>query len=114
LTIIEVSNIKLASIANSGGAVYMTKADIVNSVFEKIGLPKNEAQEIVGVIFDTMRQAMINGESVKISGFGTFHVKKKGSRMGRNPKTGIDVEIAPRRVVTFKASDQVKDIIEKT
>ena len=92
----------------------MTKADIVNSVFEKIGLPKNEAQEIVGVIFDTMRQAMINGESVKISGFGTFHVKKKGSRMGRNPKTGIDVEIAPRRVVTFKASDQVKDIIEKT
>ncbi len=91
----------------------MTKADIVNSVFEKIGLPRNETQEIVDIIFDTMKQAMIDGESVKISGFGTFHVKKKGARIGRNPKTGVEAEIPPRRVVTFKASEQVKALIEK-
>lgn len=91
----------------------MTKADIVNSVFEKIGLPKNETQEIVEIIFDIIKQTLIEGESIKISGFGTFHVKKKGPRIGRNPKTGVEAEITPRRVVTFKASDQVKNIIGK-
>ncbi|MCL4536943.1 MAG: integration host factor subunit alpha [Nitrospirae bacterium] len=91
----------------------MTKADIVNLVFEKVGLPKNEAQEMVETVFDAIKQTLIAGESIKISGFGTFNVRKKGSRVGRNPKTKEEVEITPRRVVTFKASDQLKEIIEK-
>jgi integration host factor subunit alpha len=91
----------------------MTKADIVNLVFEKVGLPKNEAQEMVETVFDTIKQTLIAGESIKISGFGTFNVRKKNSRIGRNPKTKQEVEITPRRVVTFKASDQIKELIEK-
>lgn len=91
----------------------MTKADIVNLVFEKVGLPKNEAQEMVETVFDTIKQTLIAGESIKISGFGTFNVRKKNSRIGRNPKTKEEVEITPRRVVTFKASDHLKELIEK-
>lgn len=91
----------------------MTKADIVNFVFEKVGLPKNEAQEMVEVVFDTIKQTLVAGESIKISGFGTFNVRKKNARIGRNPKTKEEVEITPRRVVTFKASDQLKELIEK-
>ncbi|BCB96492.1 integration host factor subunit alpha [Dissulfurispira thermophila] len=91
----------------------MTKADIVNLVFEKVGLPKNEVQGMVETVFDTIKQTLIAGESIKISGFGTFNVRKKNSRIGRNPKTKQEVEITPRRVVTFKASDQIKELIEK-
>jgi integration host factor subunit alpha len=91
----------------------MTKIDIVNLIFEKVGLPKNDAQDIVETLFDTMREALIAGESVKISGFGTFNVRKKNARIGRNPKTKIEVEITPRRVVTFRASEQLKELVEK-
>lgn len=91
----------------------MTKADIVNLVFEKVGLPRNEAQEIVETVFDTIKETLIAGESIKVSGFGTFNVRKKGARIGRNPKTKEEVEIKPRRVVTFKASDQLKEVVEK-
>jgi integration host factor subunit alpha len=82
-------------------------------LFEKVGLPKNETQDIVEVIFDTLKQTLIAGESVKVSGFGTFTVRKKSARVGRNPKTKEEVEITPRKVVTFKASDQLKEAIEK-
>ncbi len=91
----------------------MTKADIVNFVFEKVGLPRNEAQNLVETVFDSIKQTLIAGESIKISGFGTFNVRKKNSRIGRNPKTKEEVEITPRRVVTFKASDQLKEVVEK-
>jgi integration host factor subunit alpha len=91
----------------------MTKADIVNLLFEKVGLPKNETQEIVEVIFDTVKQTLVAGESVKVSGFGTFTVRKKRARVGRNPKTKQEVEISPRKVITFKSSDQLKEAIEK-
>jgi integration host factor subunit alpha len=91
----------------------MTKADIVNLVFERVGLPRNETQEIVETIFDTIKETLITGESIKVSGFGTFNVRKKNARVGRNPKTKEEVEITPRRVVTFKASDQLKEVIEK-
>lgn len=91
----------------------MTKSDIVNLIFEKVGLPKNEAQDIAEIVFDTLKQTLIGGESVKISGFGTFNVRKKRARIGRNPKTKEEAEIAPRRVVTFKASDHIKDLIKK-
>ncbi|MCE5312274.1 MAG: integration host factor subunit alpha [Nitrospiraceae bacterium] len=92
--------------------VVMTKADIVNNVFEKVGLPRNEAQELVEKVFDSIKHTLMAGESIKISGFGTFSVRKKNSRIGRNPKTKQEVEITPRRVVTFKASDQLKDVIK--
>jgi integration host factor subunit alpha len=91
----------------------MTKAEIVNSLFEKVGLPKNEAAGILETVFETIKETLIAGESIKISGFGTFNVRKKGSRVGRNPKTKQEVEITPRRVVTFKASEQLKDVVEK-
>lgn len=92
---------------------FMTKADLVEKIFEKIGLSKKEAQEIIEILFDTMRQTFIEGESVKISGFGTFNVRQKTARRGRNPKTGDDLEITPRRVITFRASNQVKSSMEK-
>lgn len=90
----------------------MTKIDIVNTLFEKVGLPKKEAQDIIEIIIDSMKNTFIEGESIKISGFGTFNVRKKNSRRGRNPKTGQDIEITPRRVVTFRPSNQLKDVIE--
>jgi integration host factor subunit alpha len=91
----------------------MTKADLVERIFEKIGLSKKEAQEIIEISFDTMKLAFMEGESVKISGFGTFNVRQKMSRRGRNPKTGDDLEITPRRVITFRASNQLKSVMEK-
>lgn len=91
----------------------MTKADLVDSIFEKIGLSKKEALEIIEIVFDTMKQTFVEGESVKISGFGTFNIRKKMARRGRNPKTGEDLEITPRKVVTFRASNQLKSAIEK-
>ncbi len=91
----------------------MTKADLVNAMFEKIGLSKKEALEIIELVFDTMKQTFVEGESVKVSGFGTFNVRKKMARRGRNPKTGEDLEITPRKVVTFRASNQLKTTIEK-
>jgi len=91
----------------------MTKADLVDKIFEKIGLSKKEAQEIIEMLFDTMKQTFVEGESVKISGFGTFNVRNKVARRGRNPKTGEDLEISPRKVITFRASNQLKDALEK-
>ncbi len=91
----------------------MTKADLVNGIFEKIGLSKKEAQEIIEILFNTMKQAFVEGESVKIYGFGTFNVRQKMSRRGRNPKTGEDLEITPRKVITFRASNHLKFVIEK-
>ena len=90
----------------------MTKADLVETIFQKVGLSKKEAQDIIEIIFDTVKQSFIEGESVKISGFGTFNIRKKKSRRGRNPQTGEELEITPRRVLTFKASNQLKDMIE--
>ena len=90
----------------------MTKADIVNRLSGNIGLPRNEAREIVEVIFDTLKETLVAGESVKVAGFGTFMIKKKAARVGRNPKTKEEVEITPRRVVTFRASDFLKAAIE--
>ncbi|MEW6001623.1 MAG: integration host factor subunit alpha [Nitrospirota bacterium] len=91
----------------------MTKANLVDAIFEKVGLSKKEALDITEILFDTMKQTFIEGESVKISGFGTFNVRKKMARRGRNPKTGEDLDISPRRVITFKVSNQLKAAIER-
>jgi integration host factor subunit alpha len=91
----------------------MTKADLIEIIFEKVGLSKKEAQDIIEVIFDTIKQSFKEGESVKIPGFGTFNVRKKSARRGRNPQTGEELMISPRRVLSFKASNQLKGKIEK-
>jgi len=91
----------------------MTKADLVDAVFGRVGLSKIESQNIIEMIFDTIKQTLDEGESVKVSGFGTFNVKKKHARRGRNPKTGSDLEITPRRVITFRASNHLKNSVEK-
>ncbi|MDI1472908.1 MAG: integration host factor subunit alpha [Thermodesulfovibrio sp.] len=91
----------------------MTKADLVNYIFEKIGLPKTEIQKIVDTVFETMKEGLIEEEALKISGFGVFTVRKKGLRIGRNPKTMQPVEIKPRKVVTFKPSEKLKEQFKK-
>jgi integration host factor subunit alpha len=92
----------------------MTKSDLINQIFEKVGLPKKEIQKIVETVFETMKQALAEEEIVKISGFGVFTVRKKGSRIGRNPKTMQTVEIKPRRVVSFRVSEQLKEKVQKS
>jgi len=91
----------------------MTKADLAERIYEKVGLSKKEALEIVEILFDSMKNILAEGESIKITGFGTFLVRKKGARRGRNPKTGSELQIAQRRVVTFKPSLQFKALVEK-
>lgn len=91
----------------------MTKADLVRIVFEKVGLPKVESQKIIETIFETMKQTLSEGESIKISGFGTFNVKKKRERRGRNPQTGKDLQITARKVIIFRPSNIVKELIER-
>lgn len=90
----------------------MTKADLVNHIYEKVGLSKKEASDMVEVLFETIKESLSQGGSIKLSGFGTFSVRNKGSRRGRNPKTGVEIEIEPRRVVTFKPSVQFKTQVE--
>lgn len=87
----------------------MTRADIAETIYEKVGISKKEAQEIVEMIIQEISDALQEGEPVKISGFGTFLVRKKGARIGRNPKTGVEIEISPRRVITFKPSNLLKE-----
>ena len=91
----------------------VTKADLANTLFEQLGLNKREAKEFVELFFEKIRESLESGESVKLSGFGGFSVRDKKSRPGRNPKTGEEVPVTPRRVVTYKASQKVKHRIAK-
>lgn len=92
----------------------MTKAEIISDVFDKVGLPKQDAEEIVETILDTIKQKLKDGENVKLSGFGNFVIRKKNSRVGRNPKTGQQIEITPRKVVSFKPSMIFKEQVIET
>ncbi|TLS66309.1 integration host factor subunit alpha [Mariprofundus erugo] len=87
----------------------MTKAEIARIVHERVGLTKKESAEIVESVLDVIRDALARGENVKLSGFGHFMVRDKHARRGRNPKTGTDITIEPRSVVTFRASPLLKD-----
>ncbi len=82
----------------------MTKADLVETIYEKIGFSRKESAEIVDLVFDLMKETLESGEKIKISGFGNFLVRQKRSRKGRNPQTGEEIEISARRVLTFKPS----------
>ena len=87
----------------------LTRSDLSEAIYREIGLSRNESSEMVETILSRIVEALIKGETVKISSFGTFEVREKGERMGRNPKTGQEVPIAPRRVLAFRPSHILKD-----
>lgn len=93
------------------GKSTMTKADIVEKVYQKIGFSKKESSELVELVFGTLKKTLEDGEKVKISGFGNFLVRDKRARIGRNPQTGEQIKITARRVLTFKPSQVLKAIL---
>lgn len=92
----------------------LTKAELAELLFEQVGLNKREAKDMVETFFDEIRDALVRGESVKLSGFGNFQLRDKPQRPGRNPKTGEEIPITARRVVTFHASQKLKGLVEST
>lgn len=90
----------------------LTKAELADLLFEKVGLNKREAKDMVEAFFDEVRLALEKGDSVKLSGFGNFQLREKPQRPGRNPKTGEEIPITARRVVTFHASQKLKAAVE--
>ena len=92
----------------------ITRADLTDAVYRSLGISRNESSAFVERILDEVAQTLEKGETVKISSFGTFSVRDKKLRMGRNPKTGEEVPIEPRRVITFRASHVLKDQINNT
>ena len=91
----------------------LTKADMAERLFEELGLNKREAKEMVERFFEEVRMALERGEQVKLSGFGNFDLREKKQRPGRNPKTGEEIPITARRVVTFHASQKLKAAVEQ-
>ena len=92
----------------------MTKAEIADALFERLGLNKREAKDMVDGFFEEICQALTRGEAVKLSGFGNFQLRDKPTRPGRNPKTGEEIAITARRVVTFHASQKLKATVTRT
>ena len=92
----------------------ITRADLSEAVYQEVGLSRNESANLVEAVLDEICDALVKGESVKISSFGSFAVRQKGQRIGRNPKTGEEVPILPRRVLVFRASHVLKDRINET
>lgn len=91
----------------------LTRAAIADAIHRELGLSRTESLAMVESILEHMSDALEKGEHVKISGFGTFLLRDKGQRIGRNPKTGVEVPITPRRVMTFRASQMLKDRISE-
>jgi len=89
----------------------LTRADLAEAIVNHVGLPRNESQELVEMILSEISKALENGENVKLSSFGSFGIREKGERVGRNPKTGEEVPITPRRVLVFRPSAIMKDRI---
>jgi integration host factor subunit alpha len=92
----------------------MTKSDIVEALHRRVGFTKKRSGEVVGLILDLMKEALENGEKVKISGFGNFEIRRKEPRKGRNPQTGEEIIISERRVLTFKASQVLKEKLNES
>jgi integration host factor subunit alpha len=86
----------------------ITRADLTDAVYQEVGLSRNESADLVEMVLNEVSSVLETGESVKIAGFGTFMVRQKGLRRGRNPKTGQEVPILPRRVLSFRASHILK------
>jgi len=90
----------------------LTKAGLASALFDEVGLNKREAKEFVDAWFETIRQALEDGDHVKLSGFGNFQLRDKNQRPGRNPKTGEEIPISARRVVTFKPGQKLRARVE--
>lgn len=90
----------------------MTKADLVERTFEKVGYSKKDVAEVVDAILETVKSTLEQGEQVKISGFGNFNIRHKKARRGRNPQTGEEITISERKVLTFKSSQILKDTVD--
>lgn len=90
----------------------LTKADLAQRICDDLGLNKREARVLVDLFFETIRQALESGDAVKLSGFGNFNLRDKNQRPGRNPKTGQEIPITARRVVTFRAGQRLKRRVE--
>ncbi len=91
----------------------MTKAEIVETIYERVGFSKKESAELVETIFQIIKETLARGEKVKISGFGNFVVREKNARKGRNPQTGQEIRLPARRVLTFKPSLVLKNILNE-
>jgi len=91
----------------------ITKAEMAERLFEQVGLNKREAKDFVDAFFEVVREALERGEQVKLSGFGNFELRKKNQRPGRNPKTGEEIPISARRVVTFRPGQKLKLRVEQ-
>ena len=113
----EASPFEVADLSGDGedhGLRTVTKAELADALFERLGLNKREAKEMVDAFFDEIRRALERGESVKLSGFGNFQLRDKPQRPGRNPKTGEEIAITARRVVTFHASQKLKATVSRS
>ncbi|MBV8061496.1 MAG: integration host factor subunit alpha [Alphaproteobacteria bacterium] len=91
----------------------VTRAQLAEAVYQEVGLSRNDSAQLVDVILEEVSQALIREEMVKLSSFGSFQVRSKGQRVGRNPKTGQEVPILPRKVLVFRASHVLKDKINR-
>jgi integration host factor subunit alpha len=91
----------------------VTRVDLIDAVYRTVGLSRAESARLVEQVFKEITDCIERGETVKLSAFGSFVVRSKGPRVGRNPKTGVQVPITPRRVVVFKASDTLKETLQK-
>ena len=91
----------------------LTKAELADMLFEKVGLSRNESADLLETVLNEISGALSRGEAVKISSFGSFSIRQKGQRIGRNPKTGEEIPITARRVVTFHASQKLKALVEQ-
>ncbi len=91
----------------------VTRAQLAESVYQEVGLSRNESADLVELVLEEISLALIRGETVKLSSFGSFGVRSKSERIGRNPKTGEEVPISPRRVLVFRASHVLKDRINR-
>ncbi len=91
----------------------VTRADLTEAVYQEVGLSRNESAQLVESVLEEISSTLARGESVKVSSFGTFSVRDKAERIGRNPKTGEEVPISPRRVLVFRASHVLKDRINQ-
>ena len=91
----------------------VTRAQLAEAVYQEVGLSRNESADLVELVLDEVCDALVAGETVKLSSFGSFSIRSKGQRIGRNPKTGQEVPILPRKVLVFRASHVLKDRINR-
>jgi integration host factor subunit alpha len=108
---LRVREAEAAESSSAADARTLTRADLTDAVYRRVGLSRSESAALVESVLDEICDALVRGETVKLSSFGSFVVRAKGERIGRNPKTGVEVPITPRRVMVFKPSNTLKSAI---